>query len=58
MTWYEEAEAEAAAYKEIKNLVDLTSWRYLMHLSDRKPASCLNPSMMLWSVPTMERKTR
>ena len=37
MTWHEAMkthfvkEAEAAAYKEIKNLIDLTSWRYLTH---------------------------
>ena len=56
MTWHEAMkthfvkEAEAAAYKEIKSLVDLTSWRYLMQLSDRKPSiheKVTTPSMML-----------
>jgi hypothetical protein len=44
MTWHEAMkthfvkEAEAAAFKEIKSLVDLNSWRYLKRLSDRKPS--------------------
>ena len=44
MTWHEAMkthfvkEAEAAAFKEIKSLVDLNSWRYLKRLSDRRPS--------------------
>lgn len=41
---------EAAAYKEIKPLVDLTSWRYSMDLSDRKPSiheKIITPSILL-----------
>jgi len=56
MTWHEAMkthfvkEAEAGAFKELKSVVDLNSWRYLKRISDRRPSvqsKVTIPSMLL-----------